>query len=180
MYRRVTWSSGVRINWEKIVLSQSRVIWQIKNLPRPIFRPRSIYECQQNCNPSSESVPLGINSVVHVEPFKAYTANEGPAKNQYKCLVSFMYFQKWNCYFQNIIIMFCLPVPTLIYLWEIYIFPALVCIFCCREICGPILGIYKSLTDTWMWKFKIGTEAAQFPEKEYLNGTFLAVYSTLV
>ncbi len=21
-----------------------------------------------------------------------------------------------------------------------------------QEICGPILGIYKSLTDTWMWK----------------------------
>ncbi len=26
-------------------------------------------------------------------------------------------------YFQNRIIMFCLPIPTLIYLWEIYIFP---------------------------------------------------------
>ncbi len=23
---------------------------------------------------------------------------------------------------------------------------------CCGQICGPILGIYKSLTDTWMWK----------------------------
>ncbi len=23
-----------------------------------------------------------------------------------------------------------------------------VCLFCCRKICGPILGIYKSLTDT--------------------------------
>ncbi len=26
----------------------------------------------------------------------------------------------------------------------------------------------------------IGTEAAQFPEKEYINGTFIAVYLTLV
>ncbi len=34
----------------------------------------------------------------------------------------FMYSQKWNCYFQNRIIMFCLPVPTLIHLWEIYIY----------------------------------------------------------
>ncbi len=25
-------------------------------------------------------------------------------------------------------------------------------ILCYRKICGPILGIYKSLTDTWMWK----------------------------
>ncbi len=53
----------------------------------------------------------------------------------------FKYSQKWNCYFQNRIIMFCLPVPRLIYLWEIYIFPRLVCLFSCREICGPILGI---------------------------------------
>jgi hypothetical protein len=33
----------------------------------------------------------------------------------------FMYSQKWNCCFQNRIIMFCLPVPKLIYLWEIYL-----------------------------------------------------------
>ncbi len=44
------------------------------------------------------------------------------------------------------------------------------CLFCCREICGPILGMYKSLN------VEIGTEAAQFPEKEYINGIFLAVY----
>ncbi len=30
-------------------------------------------------------------------------------------------------YVKNSIIMFCLPIPTLIYLWEIYIFPRLVC-----------------------------------------------------
>jgi hypothetical protein len=29
----------------------------------------------------------------------------------------FMYYQKWNYYFQNRIKMFCLPVPTLIFLW---------------------------------------------------------------
>ncbi len=34
----------------------------------------------------------------------------------------FMCSQKWNCYFQNRLIVFCLPVATLIYLWEIYIF----------------------------------------------------------
>ncbi len=36
------------------------------------------------------------------------------------------------------------------------IFPQSVCLFCCRKICGPILGIYKSLTDAnecgnWDW-----------------------------
>ncbi len=60
----------------------------------------------------------------------------------------FMNSQKWNCYFQNRILMFCLPVPTLIYLWEIYIFPGLVCLFCSREICGPILGIYINRSQT--------------------------------
>ncbi len=65
----------------------------------------------------------------------------------------FLYSQKWNCHFHNRIIMFCLPVPIhSLYLWGFYIFPGSVCLFCCREICGPILGIYKSLTDTWMWK----------------------------
>jgi hypothetical protein len=39
--------------------------------------------------------------------------------------------------------------------------------------CGTILEIYKSLTDTM--NVIIGTEAAQFPEKEYINGIFLAV-----
>ncbi len=34
----------------------------------------------------------------------------------------FMYSQNWNCYLQNRIIMFSLPVPTLIYLWEIIYF----------------------------------------------------------
>jgi hypothetical protein len=51
--------------------------------------------------------------------------------------------------------MFCLPVPTLIYLWEIYIFPGSVCLFCCREICGKILGIYKLLTVTLVWKLRL-------------------------
>ncbi len=57
--------------------------------------------------------------------------------------------------------MFCLSVPTLLYLWEIYIFPRSVCLFCCREICGPILGIYKSLTNTWMWKLELRLRNSQ-------------------
>jgi hypothetical protein len=72
-----------------------------------------------------------------------------------------MYSQKRNCYFQNRMIMFCLPIPTEINLWEIYIFPGLVCLFCCMEICGQILGIYKSLTDTWMWKLGLRPRNSQ-------------------
>ncbi len=73
----------------------------------------------------------------------------------------FMYSHKWNCYFQNRIIMFCLPVPTLIYLWEIFLFPRYVCLFCCRKICGPILGINKSLTDIWKWKLGLRPRNSQ-------------------
>ncbi len=43
-----------------------------------------------------------------------------------------------------------------------------------QEKYGPILGIYKSLTDTYM-NVEIGTDAEQFPEKEFINGIFLAV-----
>jgi hypothetical protein len=63
----------------------------------------------------------------------------------------FIYSQKWNCrprYFLNRIIMFCLSISTFMYLWAIYIFPESVCLFCCSQIGRPILGIYKSLTDT--------------------------------
>jgi hypothetical protein len=71
----------------------------------------------------------------------------------------FMHSQKCNSYFQNRIIMFRLPVPIFMYLREIYIFPGSVCLLCCREICGPILGICKSLTDTRHMNVEIGTEA---------------------
>jgi hypothetical protein len=47
---------------------------------------------------------------------------------------------------------------------ELYI-PTMGLPFLLEEICGPILGIYKSLTDTWMWKL------------EYINGIVVAVYT---
>jgi hypothetical protein len=47
-----------------------------------------------------------------------------------------------------------------------------------QEMCGPILGIYKSLTDTCDMNVEIGTEAVQSPEKEYINVVFVAVCDT--
>ena len=41
--------------------------------------------------------------------------------------------------------------PHHVYASELY-FPTIDLLFCRRKLCGPILKIYKSLTDTWMWK----------------------------
>jgi hypothetical protein len=89
-----------------------------------------------------------------------FTANEGPVRIQYKCLVHIYIFPEMKLLFpkQNYNVL-SPAVSTLIYLLEIHIFPGSVCLFWCREICGPIPE----------------TETAQFPEKEYINGIFLAV-----
>ncbi len=95
---------------------------------------------------------------------------KGRCESNINVLFPFMHSQKWNCYFPtNRIIMFCLPYPSLIYLW------GLVCLFCCSEICGPILGIHirKSLIDTWMGK--LGLRPSNSQKKEDINGIFLAV-----
>ncbi len=52
------------------------------------------------------------------------------------------------CYFQNRIIMFCLPISTFIYQCAIYNILGTVCLYCCSQIGSPILGIYKSFIDT--------------------------------
>jgi hypothetical protein len=44
-----------------------------------------------------------------------------------------------------------------------------------QEICGQILGIYKSLTQN----VKIGTKGVQFPDKKDINGIFVAVFADL-
>ncbi len=59
--------------------------------------------------------------------------------------IRFMFSHKWNCTASFLI-------RTFMYLRGIYKFPGAVCLFGCIKISRPILGIFKSLTDTWMWK----------------------------
>ncbi len=71
-------------------------------------------------------------------------------------------------YFQNRIIMFCLP-----YICEryTYILSGSVCLFCCSQICGPILGIYINRSQThecrnWDWGHAIPSPGISVPDPD--------------
>ncbi len=66
------------------------------------------------------------------------------------------------CYFQNRIIMFCLPISTFMYLWVIFTFPGLVCLFCCSQIDRPILGIYTVYITHRYMNVGVGNKAVLF------------------
>ncbi len=92
-----------------------------------------------------------------------YTPRKGIARPQSqfpKCLVPVLCIPRNETarprYFQNRIIMFCLSISTLMYLWAIYIFPRIDMPILLREICGPIQGIYLNRSQThecgiWDW-----------------------------
>ncbi len=68
----------------------------------------------------------------------------------------------WNKYSQKRNIGASVPISTFMCLWANYIFPRRVCLFCWRKyVCWLILGIYKSLKDTWMWKLGLRPRYSQ-------------------
>jgi hypothetical protein len=86
-----------------------------------------------------------------------WTANEGPVRIQYKCLVPIYVFLEVK---QNYNVLSPSSYSH-ISVRDLHIFPGSVCLFCWRKICGPILGIYKSLNDTWMWKLRLRPSDSQ-------------------
>ncbi len=61
--------------------------------------------------------------------------------------------QKWNCEAS-------FPIRKFMYLWAVCTFLRSIHLFRCSKIRGPMMEIYKSLTDTWMWK--LGTRPRNF------------------
>jgi hypothetical protein len=74
----------------------------------------------------------------------------------------------WNKYSQKRNIGASVPISTFMCLWANYLFPRWGLPFLLEQICGPILGIYKSLTDTWMWKLGL--------RPRNINGIAVAVH----
>ncbi len=61
--------------------------------------------------------------------------------------IRFMYSQKWNCAAS-------FTIPTFLFLWAAYIFSGRSAYLAAAKISRSFLGIYKSITDTWMWKLR--------------------------
>jgi hypothetical protein len=77
-----------------------------------------------------------------------HTANEGPVRIQYKCLVPIYVFPEIKLLFPKQNYNVLSPNSyTHISMGDLYIFRISLPILL-QEICGPILGIYKSLTVT--------------------------------
>ena len=107
--------------------------WQLSEDPLGSIH---IHVCKAWVFSGAEQATLGNPSSACIKWHMTHTAAKIP----------FMYSKKRN-YGASV------PISTfIICLWAIYIFPGSVHIFSCSRIGRPMVKIYKSLTDTWVWK----------------------------
>ncbi len=121
----------------------------------------------------------GANLQAITEPrwtLLGYTANEGSVRIQYKCLVRFMFYQKWNC----LAYLFSKQNYNVLYpnfhihlsVSDLYK-PRIRLPILLQPIGRPILGIYKSqIHECRKWDTSV-----KFYFSEYINLIFGAVYA---
>ena len=99
------------------------------------------------------------------EPHLNHTSNEGPVRIQYKCLVPIYVFPEMKLLFPKHYNNVLSPSSsTHISVRDLYISKmGLPILLQENTVCGPILGIYKSLTDTGMWK--LGLKPSNFQKR---------------
>jgi hypothetical protein len=86
----------------------------------------------------------GIFLAVH---FTGRFADRSLSSQTYLAYTAKILYLKFGTYIPRRNFTATVPIPTLMFLCAIYIFPQSVFLFCCRKIGGPIVGIYKSRKD---------------------------------
>ncbi len=102
-------------------------------------------------------------SVEKCAPIQTALQMKGQWESNINVWFPVMYSQKWNCaaslFLKQNYNALSPNSYTHISVRDLYI--SRIGLLYCSQICGPILGIYKSLTDTWMWKLGLRPRNSQ-------------------